>query len=107
MHKYTPVSWVGHLFAPFGILLRPESVGRLLAVIAGVSVCGCTVAPKPFSETHFANHARSNLANVSIHQEPIAKPIDLNEAIARALKYNLHYKVEAMQIGRASCRERV
>jgi outer membrane protein TolC len=98
MHKYyLPVVWVGHLFVHVGTLMRPQAAGRILALFASVFVCGCTVAPKPFSETHFANQARSNLANVSVHQERIAKPIDINEAIARALKYNLDYQVEARQ----------
>ena len=77
--------------------MRARAVARILALFVGLSVCGCSVVPKPFSKADFASNANVNLATVSARQERVAKPIDLHEAIARALKYNLDYKVEAVQ----------
>ena len=40
--------------------------------------------------------AADNRVAVTANQEPVTGPIDLYEAMARALKYNLDYRVEAM-----------
>ena len=77
--------------------MRVRASARVLALFIGLSLCGCSVVPKPFSKADFAGKAQINLATVSAHQERVAKPIDLHEAVARALKYNLDYKVEAVQ----------
>jgi outer membrane protein TolC len=63
----------------------------LLALVAG-----CAVTPQPLSVSQIGATADSNLVRVDADQEPVAGPIDLYEAMARALKYNLDYKVEMM-----------
>jgi outer membrane protein TolC len=67
------------------------------AVLASVAVAGCTISPEPFSLGQIQVLADSNAARVTANQEPISGPISLHEAMARALKYNLDYKVEHMQ----------
>ena len=68
-----------------------------LAIIAGGLLGGCTITPKPYSDSELAYRAEANLVNVTADQEPVTKPVDLYEAMARALKYNLEYRVEAAQ----------
>lgn len=63
----------------------------LLALAAG-----CTVTPKPLESAQIDATAERNFARVDADQEPVTAPIDLYEAMARALKYNLDYKVEMM-----------
>ncbi len=60
-------------------------------------VSGCSVPLVPLSSTEIDQAASWNLATVVSAQEPIQGPIDLYEAMARALKYNLDYQVEAVQ----------
>lgn len=67
------------------------------AIIANAILGGCTVTPKPYSESELARRAEANLVRVTADQEPLTKPVDLYEAMARALKYNLNYRVEAAQ----------
>ena len=68
---------------------------RLITGVAGlVLLGGCTVTPKPLTPAELATRADENAAKVAANQEPVSAPIDLYEAMARALKYNLDYKVE-------------
>ena len=68
-----------------------------LAVVLGVVQSSCSVSPTPYSEFELDLKASENLSEVTADQEEITKPIDLYEAMARALKYNLNYRVEAEQ----------
>ena len=68
-----------------------------LAIMANAVLGGCMVTPKPYSESELAQRAEANLVGVTADQEPLTKPVDLYEAMARALKYNLNYRVEATQ----------
>lgn len=62
-----------------------------------ILLAGCTVTPKPLTSTEIATNADRNFQRVDEGQVPVTAPIDLYEAMARALKYNLDYKVEMMQ----------
>jgi len=61
-------------------------------------VAGCSVQPRTFDAQE--NHARASdlLARVDADQEPVSGPIDLYEAMARAIKYNLDGRVELMNL---------
>jgi outer membrane protein TolC len=69
-------------------------------VILGTSalalLAGCTTVPKPLTPSELSTKAEANIVAVDADQEPVAAPIDMYEAMARALKYNLDYKVEMM-----------
>ena len=68
---------------------------------AGVALAAilsaCSVTPKPMSAGELDTRAADDRVAVTANQEPVAGPIDLYEAVARALKYNLDYRVEQMQ----------
>ncbi len=70
-------------------------------IIASASMvallAGCHVTPKPITPSELATRASENAAKVTADQEPVAGSITLYEAMARALKYNLDYKVELME----------
>ncbi len=68
----------------------------ILSVSALALLAGCTVKPKPLTPSEIATTAQANFERVDAEQEPVASAIDLYEAMARALKYNLDYKVEMM-----------
>ena len=59
----------------------------------------CTVKTEPFSPEANATFANEKLLRTTANQEPIVGSIDLYQAMARALKYNLDTKVEIMQAG--------
>ncbi|MDO9417172.1 TolC family protein [Pararhizobium sp.] len=68
----------------------------LSVVAACVFMSGCAVKAVPFSSAENAEFANSRLNRVVADQEPVTGTIDLYEAMARALKYNLDAKVEVM-----------
>lgn len=55
---------------------------------------GCVVTPSPLADAEISRLAGEAIADVSKDQEAISGPIDLYQAIARALKYNLDHQVE-------------
>ena len=71
---------------------------RLGAGLALASLlAGCAVTPKPLTAAELSKTADQNRVQVTANQEPVTAPIDLYEAMARALKYNLDYRVGLMQ----------
>ena len=71
----------------------------LSGTLAGVLpvVGGCALSPEPLTANAVSTFAADKLSRVVANQEPVHGPIDLYEAMARALKYNLDYRVEVMQ----------
>ena len=64
------------------------------AVLAG----GCALTPDPLSDVEITSYVEDKRARVVAHQEPLTGPLTLQEAMARALKYNLDKEVELMQV---------
>ncbi|WP_426359185.1 TolC family protein [Pseudocolwellia sp. HL-MZ19] len=62
-----------------------------------LSLGGCTVIPEPFDKDQLSKQAKERLSIVTLNQDPVSAPINLYDAMARALKYNLDYKVELME----------
>lgn len=62
--------------------------------IAGAITAGCAVSPTELSTTELSSIAETSIASVAVGQEPIGQAVSLDEAIARALKYNLDHQVE-------------
>ncbi len=58
---------------------------------------GCAVAPQVLTQEEITTRVTQDLQNLTKNQEPIKGPIDIYEAIARALQYNLDTRVEVMK----------
>ncbi len=72
--------------------------GRLLVGAALTLVlAGCAVTPRPLTPSEREVTAAANLAAVDADQEPVTAPVDLYEAMARALRYNLDYRVQVRE----------
>jgi outer membrane protein TolC len=61
----------------------------ILAGTAALVLAGCTLTPKPLTNEERAVEAVSDLNEVYSEQEPLHGALTLNQAFARALKYNL------------------
>ncbi len=73
--------------------LRLLASGTALAVL----ICGCTLKPQPLSQAEIGAYAADKLRRVGLGQPLPGPTIDLYEAFARALKYNLDQRVEVLQ----------
>ncbi|MCE4224899.1 TolC family protein [Methylobacterium sp. C25] len=75
---------------------------RVLSVLLGATtlaaaLAGCTLKPEPLGQAELGAYAADKLRRVGSDQPLPGPRIDLYEAFARALKYNLDQRVEIMQ----------
>ncbi len=68
-----------------------------LAVFTAALMSGCAINPEPLTAEFLAANAADKTGRVIGDQEPVSGTIDLHEAMARALKYNLDHKVEQQE----------
>lgn len=73
--------------------MKYKAAGTL---IAGMMLAGCAVTPEGLSIDEVNQFTAGNVDEVVAKQEPVRGSIGLYEAMARALKYNLDFKVEMM-----------
>ncbi len=70
---------------------------RVLATVAMVGLlAGCSVKPDALTEDEISSFVSLNAEQVIANQEALHGSVGLYEAMARALKYNLDYRVEMM-----------
>ena len=75
-------------------MTSPLTIVLLIVAIIGLS--SCAVKPIPLTKDEVQSRVKEDRAVLIQDQEPISGPIDLYEAMARALKYNLDARVELM-----------
>lgn len=68
----------------------------VLVSLAILSGCG-TVKPEPFTQDEITARVNKDRAAMYKDQEPISAPLSLSDAMARALKYNLDYRLKLME----------
>ncbi len=79
------------MMQPFRLRLLVSASG--LALLGAISA-GCSVSPQEIGSAELGVIAGNSIAAVDAGQEPVRGAIDLYEAIARAVKYNLDHQVE-------------
>ena len=79
--------------------LSPIVRYRLITVCClSTLLAGCgTVKPVPYSEQQIKERVVLDRQAMYADQEPVTAPITFNEAAARALKYNLDYRLKLME----------
>ncbi|MGC5702603.1 TolC family protein [Pseudomonas sp. NFXW11] len=76
--------------------LRAPGIRNLSSLLLGLTLVGCAVHPSAFDNSQNQARADDLIARANANQEPINCPIDLYQAMARAIKYNLDSRVELM-----------
>jgi outer membrane protein, multidrug efflux system len=79
----------------------PLRSAAALAVLL-LSVSGCALSPVPLTDAENTDRVRLDLRAILAPQEPVAAPISMHEAMARALKYNLDERVKLMEMAVAN-----
>ncbi|WP_372424706.1 TolC family protein [Salinarimonas chemoclinalis] len=76
----------------------PRRAGALGAVGAlALALGGCAITPDPLSLEQQITQAAQDRAVMYASQEPVSGAVTLEEALARAIKYNLDHRVALMQ----------
>jgi outer membrane protein TolC len=71
---------------------------RLLAAAAiALTLSACTVTPTPLTDADIRTRLANDQKSLFAGQEPVIKEITFHEAVARALKYNLDYRLRLME----------
>nr|NMN92700.1 outer membrane protein TolC [Brenneria salicis ATCC 15712 = DSM 30166]RBP62462.1 outer membrane protein TolC [Brenneria salicis ATCC 15712 = DSM 30166]RLM30609.1 transporter [Brenneria salicis ATCC 15712 = DSM 30166] len=80
---------------------KPTSAGsqalKVAVALACLGLAGCAVKPEPVTTEQQVAQALSDRTRMFADQEPVRGIITLDEAIARALKYNLQQRVALME----------
>lgn len=70
----------------------------LVAACFTVALSGCgSLAPVPFEQQEIKARVTQDRVQMYAEQEPVTGAITFHEAAARALKYNLDYKLKLME----------
>ncbi|WP_232073108.1 TolC family protein [Variovorax sp. RA8] len=76
---------------------RVPVVPTLMAVAVAVLLAGCSVNPVQVTPDEVAQRVANDQAQMYKDQAPVAAPISYSDALARALKYNLDYRLKLME----------
>lgn len=76
---------------------RAPRPALLAAALAVIWLSGCAVKPVPFTDAERADTARTDRAAMFTNQQPVSGPITLDEAMARAIRYNLDHRLKMME----------
>lgn len=88
--------------SPTATARMPRPGRRALPLLAAALLAGCSVAPRAIPEAEVRQRAQADLKAMYRDQEPVVAPISLEEAVARALKYNLDQRLKLMETALAS-----
>ncbi len=73
-------------------MTSPKLIALILALPLGLSACAVNI--RPLETDKLLAQSRQDILDTQKNVEPIGSTVDLNEAIARGLKYNLDFKVK-------------
>ncbi|MGB7501064.1 MAG: TolC family protein, partial [Azonexus sp.] len=73
-----------------------KTLPLLLASALLLSACG-SLTPTPYTRDEIKDRVVSDRQKMFAEQEPVSGPITFHEAAARALKYNLDYRLKLME----------
>jgi len=65
--------------------------------LLALAIGGCAVTSQPIERSELEARARGDLQTMFKDQEPLAAPLTLHEAMARAVKYNLEARLKLME----------
>jgi outer membrane protein TolC len=69
----------------------------LAAASIALAITACTVTPTPLTEEDIRTRVETDQKTLFAGQEPVVREITFHEAVARALKYNLDYRLKLME----------
>jgi outer membrane protein TolC len=68
----------------------------LIAAVA-TALSACAIHPQHFTDAEAVKAAQTGRAEMTAQQEAVTGPITLDEAMARAIHYNLDHRVKIME----------
>jgi outer membrane protein TolC len=75
----------------------PQRVAVALAALTAFTLGGCAVTPTPITQDDVRQRVAEDKQKMFVGQEPIAAPLNFSDIAARALKYNMDYRLKVME----------
>lgn len=73
------------------------AVRGLIVLACAAVLAGCSVTPKALTADEVRDRVKADTASMYLDQAPVSGPVSMEEAVARALKYNLDYRLKRME----------
>ena len=101
---FQPIGVFASKNTTYSCVLSNKAAGVVAVTTILAALAGCAAAPTPISESARLTRMQFDAHAMFAGQEAISGPIDLYEAIARGLKYNLDKRLKLMELGFADAR---
>lgn len=75
----------------------PRRPSLIALSVAALWLSGCAIHPTPFTDAERAQNVQAERTAMFADQPPIAGPVTLEEAMARAIRYNLDHRLKMME----------
>nr|WP_144157935.1 TolC family protein [Paraburkholderia sp. BCC1885] len=79
------------------VAVRTPRPALLALSLALIWLSGCAVKPAPFTDAERTQTAQTDRTSMFAQQQPVSGPITLDEAMARAIRYNLDHRLKMME----------
>ncbi len=76
---------------------KPNAYRFAIGAVAAAALAGCAVLPNPFKDSDHAERSRQDAQRLAEIAEPVTAAVTLQEATARAVKYNMDYRQRLME----------
>ncbi len=104
------LAWKSGGHAALGVSTARRTASRLAGWLGSAAIAlvlsGCATLPVPMAAEERDARIDADFTAMFAGQEPVTGPIDLYEAVARGLKYNLEKRLRQMELGLADARLR-
>jgi outer membrane protein TolC len=84
-------------FAQVARFARTPRPSLIALSVAALWLSGCSIRPTPFTDAERAQSAQDERTTMFADQPPLAAPVTLEEAMARAIRYNLDHRLKMME----------
>jgi outer membrane protein TolC len=75
-------------------VLRPSLIAMC---VAALWLSGCAIHPTPFTDAERVQNAHAERTEMFADQPPLTGPVTLEEAMARAIRFNLDHRLKMME----------
>ncbi|HSK42146.1 MAG TPA: TolC family protein [Arenibaculum sp.] len=77
--------------------LQPRAAGRAASLTVALLLGACAVTPQPITDTQHLTRAVEEREHLFVDVPPLSGPLSLDEAIARALRFNYDHRLAMLE----------
>jgi len=74
-----------------------HALSLVAVAVAALCLSACAIKPAPFTDAELKQTAQADRTAMFSQQQPLSGPVTLDEAMARAIRYNLDHRLKMME----------